>query len=87
MDKICDRFAFLTLENYVDQPLVVFGVNEYGAGVPLLWIEVTKAYFQTDEEKSLPVLKILAVLIYRRAPPIRELCQTRGSDFQPSQVA
>jgi hypothetical protein len=57
VEKICDRFAFLTLENYVDQPPVVFGVSERDVGVRLPWIEVTKAKFQTDEEKALPILK------------------------------
>jgi hypothetical protein len=28
LEKICDRFALLTLENYVDQPPVMFGVSE-----------------------------------------------------------
>ena len=31
-EKICDRFAFLAFENYVDQPPVVFGVSERDAG-------------------------------------------------------
>ena len=47
VEKICDRFAFPTLENYVDQPSVLFGVSERerDAGVWFWWIEVTKTKF------------------------------------------
>ena len=86
MEKICDRFAFPTLENYVDQLPVVFGVSECDFGVRFRWIEVTKAGFQAEEEKVLPFLKMFAVLVYCRAPFIRILCQTRGSGFQLYQV-
>ena len=69
MEEICNSFAFLTLENYVDQPSVVFGVSEsdVGARSLTLSIEVAKAEFQTDEEKVPPVLEMFAVLVYRRA--------------------
>ena len=86
VEKICDHFAFLAPENYVDQPPVVFGVSEREGGRFTL-IEATKAKFQTDEEKALPVLKFLAVHVYRRTPLIRNLRQAQGSGFQPGQVA
>ena len=48
MEKVCDCFTFLSLENYVDQRPVVFSVSERDVGVRFPWIEVTKASFQTD---------------------------------------
>ena len=87
LEKVCDRLGLLTLENYVNQPPVVVGVSESDFAVLLPHIEVTKAKFQTDKEKALPVLKFFAVPVYRRAPFICKLCQTHGSDFQLGQVA
>ena len=87
MEKICDRFTFLTLENHVDQPPVVFSVSEYEGVIRFPWIEVAKAKFQTDEKKGLPILKIFAVLVYRRAPLIGNLRQAQGSGFQLGQIA
>ena len=87
LEEVCDRFAFLTLENYVDQPPVVFGVSELDSVVWVPRNEVTKAKFQTDEEKACPVPEVFAVLVYRRAPFIRKRRQTFGLDFQIGQVA
>ena len=79
--------AFLTLENYVDQPRLVVVVSECDVGVLLPCIEVTKTSFQASEEKSVPVLDLFAVLVCRRAPFVRNLRQARGSDFWPGQFA
>jgi hypothetical protein len=85
VEKVCDRFAFLTLENYIDQPPVVFGVSEPDVGGRSPWIEVTKAKFQTDEEKVLPVLKFsrFSYIAEHHSYTIR---QAQGSDFQLGQV-
>ena len=81
MEKISDCSAVLALENYADQPPVVFSVSECDVGGRLLRIEVAKAEFQTDEEKALPVPKTFAVLVYRRAPFVCKHCQTLRSEF------
>ena len=86
MKKICDRFTFLALENHIDQPSVVFSVGEPDRGVQVPWIKVTKAKFQTDEEKALPILKFSAVRVDRGAPLIRNLRQAQGSGLQLGQV-
>ena len=82
MEKIRNHFAFLTLENYINQPAVVFGVSDLDSDGSVLEIKVTETNFQTEKEKSLPILKTFAVFIYHRAPSVDDLRQTRGTGFQ-----
>ena len=86
MEKIGDRFALLTLENYVNQPPVVFGVSERDGVVRFPGVKMAEAKFQTDKENALPILKFFAVRVYRGAPLIRNLRQARGSGFQLGHV-
>ena len=62
MEKICNRFTFLTLENYINQPAVVFGVSDCGLNALILKIKVTETDLQTDEGKPLPILETLPIL-------------------------
>jgi hypothetical protein len=78
VEKIRNHFAFLSLENYINQPSVVFGVSEGGFDIPGPKIKVTETNFQTDNEKSLPILKTFAVLAYHGAPFICHPCQRPG---------
>ena len=82
LEKIRNHFAFLALENYVDQPAVVFSVSGLGFDRSVLKIKVTETNLQTDEEKTLSILKTFAVLAYRGAPFICDLCQACGTGFQ-----
>ena len=65
---------------------MVFGVGECDVGGRFPWIEVTKAELQTDEEKALPVLEMLAAPVYRGETFVCKRCQTHRSDFQIGQV-
>ena len=87
VEEIRNRFTFLTLENYIDQPSVVFGVGEAGFDRPGPKIKVTETNLQTDKEEALPTLKAFAVLVYRRAPFIYNFCQVLWAVFQLDQVA
>ena len=87
LEKIRDYFAFLTLENYVDQFLVVFGVNDVRSDITEMRVKVTETDFQRGKEKTLPILKTLAVLEYHGAPFICHCCQAPRAVFQPGQVA
>jgi len=86
MEKIRNNFAFLALENYVNQFLVVFGVSEFISEMTDPRVKVTETDFQRTKEKTLPILNTLAVLAYHRAPFIRHLRQDPGAVFQPDQV-
>jgi hypothetical protein len=85
-EKICNHLAFLTLENCINQPSVVFGVGEHGFNIPALRIKVTETNLQTEKEKTLPILKTFAVLAYHGAPVICDLRQAQGTGFQLDQV-
>ena len=85
--KIRNRFAFLGLENCVDQSSVAFCVRELDLEIKVPWVEVTETDFQTDKEKTLRVLKYLAVLTYHGAPLIRNFRQAPRTGFQLDQLA
>ena len=87
VEKIRNPFAVLGLENCVDQSSVVFGVRELGLEIKVPWVEVTETDFQTDKEKTLRVLKDLAVLAYHGTPFIRNLRQAARTGFQLDQLA
>ena len=65
VEQIRNCFAFLTLENHVGQPPVVFGMSKPGGEVPFRWIKMTKTKFQTVQEKVLQILKFFTVRVYR----------------------
>jgi len=86
VEKIRNHFAFLTPENYVNQPLVVFGMSDRGFDGLALKIKVTETNLQAEKEKNLPILDTFAVLVYHGAPFVCDLRQVCWSGFQPDQV-
>jgi len=51
-------------ENYPDQFLVMFGVNEFGRHLIILRIEVAETDLQRVPDEEIPIDEALIVLLY-----------------------
>ena len=81
VEKIRNRFNFLTPENHINQPMVVFSMSDRGFDGLALKIKVTEADLQAEKEKNLPILNTFAVLVYHGAPFVCDLRQVCWSGF------
>ena len=52
VEEIRDRFTVLTLENYINQPSMVFGVGEAESDKLGPKIKVTETNLQTNKEEA-----------------------------------